>query len=304
MRSVSVSIGELTIRLIAFYFPGRESEVDKVCGCGFLGNFYEVSVVIDGVTFLSSETAYQALKVAMWLGKPLHAVGMQNMTAEKALHHARKVAKDLGIRGVNDEQACRLMWKILSAKFKPGSQLAHMLIATGDAFLLEHKEHNRTSEPRWSNDHNGTGFNLLGLLLMILRARLRGEECTWADSFDLGRGIFMDDEKLVLWLEHVKIMSHFILAHHSSQSSSSAASTLGQPPRIVPEFGQVCDVPGCNRMCTFRDANGLSSSCSMTCHKAPRCPSCNEKKCYKKSDYEFHGFCGNFCATNLRSGKR
>lgn len=54
--------------------------------------------------------------------------------------------------------------------------MANKLLDTGDAFLLEHNNrHGKDSF--WSDNCDGTGNNLLGLLLILRRDELKGQEC-------------------------------------------------------------------------------------------------------------------------------
>ena len=73
--------------------------------------------------------------------------------------------------------------------------MARGLLATGDAFLLEHNER-RGRDNTWSNNADGEGQNWLGLILMLVRDALHDgdkpgswtafvhEEC----GVDLARG--------------------------------------------------------------------------------------------------------------------
>ena len=59
--------------LIAFYFPGHATEWDAFCGSGFLGNFYQLSDVLEvelgggRFRFQNAEAAFQALKFKAWV---------------------------------------------------------------------------------------------------------------------------------------------------------------------------------------------------------------------------------------------
>ncbi|CAE7814231.1 unnamed protein product, partial [Symbiodinium sp. CCMP2592] len=56
------------IEIIAFYFPGRRTDWDCVCGCSFLANFFrlptpmEVQMHGEVLRFTNAEAAFQALK--------------------------------------------------------------------------------------------------------------------------------------------------------------------------------------------------------------------------------------------------
>ena len=63
------------------------------------------------------------------------------------------------------------MWHVLRAKFTD-SQCAEALLATGNAFLLEHNSRSGR-DMIWSDNEDGQGQNWLGLQLMLLRDEKR-----------------------------------------------------------------------------------------------------------------------------------
>jgi hypothetical protein len=64
------------------------------------------------------------------------------------------------------------MYDVLIAKFKQNPVLANILLATEDAFLIEHT----FRDAKWGNNSDGTGENILGLLLMKVRYLLNIEK--------------------------------------------------------------------------------------------------------------------------------
>ena len=54
-----------------------------------------------------------------------------------------------------------------------------MLLGTGEAFLLEHNP-KTGRDSSWSDNHDGTGKNWLGMQLMIIRDELSGRH-TWTN---------------------------------------------------------------------------------------------------------------------------
>ena len=62
-----------------------------------------------------------------------------------------------------------VMREALVAKFSQHDELRALLIATGDAKLVEHTENDRY----WGDGGDGSGRNMLGLLLMEVREALR-----------------------------------------------------------------------------------------------------------------------------------
>jgi ribA/ribD-fused uncharacterized protein len=65
-----------------------------------------------------------------------------------------------------------IMREALRAKFTQHEQLRSWLLGTGDAELVEHTR----NDAYWGDGGDGTGKNMLGKLLMELRAKLRTEE--------------------------------------------------------------------------------------------------------------------------------
>ena len=65
------------------------------------------------------------------------------------------------------------MYDILKSKFQ-NEALKQKLLATGNAYLLEHNEF-LGRDKFWSDNKDGTGYNALGYMLMILRADLGGK---------------------------------------------------------------------------------------------------------------------------------
>ena len=64
------------------------------------------------------------------------------------------------------------MAAVLGAKFQDPA-LAKALLQTGSAYLLEHNTR-PGKDLTWSDNHDGTGGNLLGILLMQLRGTMSG----------------------------------------------------------------------------------------------------------------------------------
>jgi ribA/ribD-fused uncharacterized protein len=61
------------------------------------------------------------------------------------------------------------MRKAVLAKFEQHPDLAALLVATGDARIVEHTD----ADSFWGDGGDGSGQNMLGRILMDVRARLR-----------------------------------------------------------------------------------------------------------------------------------
>ena len=66
----------------------------------------------------------------------------------------------------------QVMRKALRFKFTQNAHLKSVLLATGDATLIEHTKR----DSYWGDGGDGTGQNMLGFLLMAVRKELAGEE--------------------------------------------------------------------------------------------------------------------------------
>lgn len=132
---------------------------------GFLSNFYEASIWVDGHRYPSVEHAYQAFKFG-----PLIHENDAHDTVRKASTPA--VAKKLGkaARLPDDWDVAKvaLMRRLVSEKFR-NPLLRTMLLATEDAILIEGNTWNDTT---WGVCR-GKGQNLLGKILMETREDCR-----------------------------------------------------------------------------------------------------------------------------------
>ena len=187
MHSVPIPILWQLVNLIAFYFPGRESPVDKLCRASFLGNFYEEAffMVIQGrrVLFYNAEAAYQSLKYIVDCRKFSDCqTGLEAFKHKQYLDDQGPGVRDPTFHGFGS--TWNAMWYVLKAKFKH-PRMVELLCQTGDAFLLEHCDR-RGRDYIWSDNNDGEGTNWLGLLLMYLRNYLLGRHCRYGlENLDL-----------------------------------------------------------------------------------------------------------------------
>ncbi len=126
----------------------------------FLSNFYECKVVHGGLTFKSSEAAFQAAKCADIADR----IKFVDMTPGQAKRAGRKVK----LRSDWESVKISIMHEILHAKFVTNASLANRLLKTGTATLVEGNSWNDTF---WGVC-NGNGLNNLGKILMIVRDEL------------------------------------------------------------------------------------------------------------------------------------
>mmetsp|Transcript_22997 Transcript_22997/g.42328 ORF Transcript_22997/g.42328 Transcript_22997/m.42328 type:complete len:272 (-) Transcript_22997:51-866(-) len=159
------------VGVVAFYYPGKNEPCDDLCKAPFLGNFYEdydEPVRLDRVAFRNAEGAFQALKFWQQASKFGALDGESVFRLKKEMERSGK--PDLSYHGYGNNW--KGMLAVLRAKFKPGSKFAQGLLATSDAFLLEHNSV-KGRDAVWSNNHIGDGTNWLGMQLMLLRDELQ-----------------------------------------------------------------------------------------------------------------------------------
>ena len=131
---------------------------------GEFSNFAPYPIVLHGKRWPTSEHYFQAQKFA---GTP-HA---------EEIRRAKKprIAADMGrdrkrpLRRDWESIKDNVMLDALRAKFTQHDELRDLLLATGDAELIEHT----ANDNYWADGGDGSGKNRLGQLLMRLRGELR-----------------------------------------------------------------------------------------------------------------------------------
>lgn len=199
--------------LVGFYYPGRKEPCDQLCGAGFLGNFFPASVRVKAFSFANAEAAFQALK--FWELRQ----EFKSLSGDDAFRLKRRLSgkEDWTYAGYGSN------WKgmkdVLRNKFQPGSDMAAGLLATGDAFLLEHNSVPGRDKV-WSDNYDGEGTNWLGLQLMLLRGELLKQDaksCKWSATlhrwFDSETGNARTPEYARLWQETVRSASQELEGH-------------------------------------------------------------------------------------------
>lgn len=126
----------------------------------FLSNYYEVPVRYKGLTYGSSEAAFQGQKS-----------GEEELFATLRPHQSKLTARTLPVREDWHDIKLSIMEEIVRAKFTQNPELAKLLIDTGDALLLES---NHWHDTFWGvDDKTGEGENNLGKILMKIREELK-----------------------------------------------------------------------------------------------------------------------------------
>ena len=134
----------------------------------WLSNFWPCEVSVSGITYPSSEHAFQAQKT-------LHLPSRQLMSKLKTPGKAKRYGKTLELRPDWDLMKLSIMEDVVYAKFMQNDSLCRKLIDTGDARLIEG---NRWGDrfwgicPRPGYTEPIEGLNWLGVILMLQRSRL------------------------------------------------------------------------------------------------------------------------------------
>lgn len=133
----------------------------------FLSNFYPASVYYDGDMYKTTEAAFQAAKTS---DRAQRMAIADARTPGEAKHLGRRVT----LRVDWEEHKDQVMLELLRQKFAPGTPLADKLEMTGDAILVEGTTwHDQYWGVCKCEKHQGIGRNVLGQLLMIVRAENR-----------------------------------------------------------------------------------------------------------------------------------
>lgn len=138
----------------------------------FLSNYYECKVIYDGLTYESSEAAFQAQKCK----NKEDRLQFIKLSPSEAKHLGRKIE----LRPDWDDVRFDLMKFIVKAKFDQNPNLKKKLINTKDRYLIEG---NTWHDKYWGVEilskgisfklkkmyYLGEGNNMLGNILMLLR---------------------------------------------------------------------------------------------------------------------------------------
>lgn len=128
----------------------------------FLCNFHKVNVpfVYNGVTYNTSEAAFQASKYDGHNSKMVH-----NVFARCTPDESKKLGRAIKLRKDWEEVKDNIMFDVVKAKFDADPELKQKLLDTGDMELIEG---NTWGDTYWGVC-NGQGQNRLGTTLMQLR---------------------------------------------------------------------------------------------------------------------------------------
>jgi ribA/ribD-fused uncharacterized protein len=134
---------------------------------GCFSNFVAYPFELKGKVWKTSEHYFQAQKFAgTEHEEELRLASSPMVVARMGRSRQRPLRKDWEI--VKDD----IMREALKAKFTQNADLKKILLETGDAVLVEHTKNDRY----WGDGGDGSGRNMLGILLMELREQLKEED--------------------------------------------------------------------------------------------------------------------------------
>lgn len=125
----------------------------------FLSNFYGAPLVYQGLSFKSSEAAYQAAKC------PERMAEFCGLSA----YQAKRLGNKVELRPDWDSVKLDVMYQVCKAKFEQNPDLQTRLLATEDEELIE----GNTWHDTFWGICNGEGKNNLGKILMRIRDELK-----------------------------------------------------------------------------------------------------------------------------------
>ena len=133
---------------------------------GEFSNFYPAEFADNqGRTWKTTEHYFQAMKFE---NSPVHFEEVKNAsTAGKSAKFGRSRQRPL--RSDWEEVKDGIMMDALRYKFSQHENLKEILMGTGQKMLVEHTKNDRY----WADGGDGSGKNMLGILLMQLRDEFR-----------------------------------------------------------------------------------------------------------------------------------
>ena len=133
---------------------------------GELSNFAPYPIKLRGKLWPTSEHFFQAQKFENRADQEeIRKVSSPMIAARMGRDRKRKLRRDW------ERVKVGIMREAVEAKFRQHPELGELLLATGDAKLVEHTE----NDDYWGDGGDGSGRNELGRILMAVRDALRAE---------------------------------------------------------------------------------------------------------------------------------
>ncbi|HEY1121628.1 MAG TPA: NADAR family protein [Haloferula sp.] len=130
---------------------------------GEFSNFADYPITLGKKKWLTSEHYFQAQKFE-------NPADREEVRKANSPMLAARLGRDRKKKLRRDWEAVKvgIMRQALEAKFTQHAELKNLLLSTGTAKIVEHT----ANDSYWSDGGDGTGKNMLGLLLMELRENL------------------------------------------------------------------------------------------------------------------------------------
>ncbi|KAJ3043326.1 hypothetical protein HDV00_005329 [Rhizophlyctis rosea] len=132
---------------------------------GIFSNFYRAPIDLDGQTWPTTEHYFQAMKFPT--SPNIQELIRNAETPGEAARLGRK--RSYPLRPDWEEVKDGVMKRCLIAKFEQYPELKKVLMGTGERKLVEHTRNDRY----WADGGDGSGRNMLGILLMEIRGEMR-----------------------------------------------------------------------------------------------------------------------------------
>ena len=136
---------------------------------GPFSNFSAHRLFLKGKTWRTSEHYFQAQKFAgTEHEEELRLAESPMVVARMGRSRKRPLRKDW------ESVKNHVMREAVLAKFTQNKELTALLLSTGDATLVEHT----ANDSYWGDGGDGTGKNMLGIILMEVREKLKTDAST------------------------------------------------------------------------------------------------------------------------------
>jgi len=172
-----LSEGFMQISMVSLLLVCMEAVVDEIPfyrasekPYGPFSNLYRRRIIFEGEEFATSEHAYQAAKAR----KPEVRRWLMNAPSPALLAMAAHGLYYWDVAPGWSTSKFDRMRAVIRAKFTQHTDLRKLLLSTGEARLVESATVDNEVNRLWG-EVDGVGRNMLGIMLMELRAELRGE---------------------------------------------------------------------------------------------------------------------------------
>lgn len=146
---------------------------------GYFGNFSRHPIELDGKRWPTTEHYFQAQKFVVTEPEYAEAIRKSSKASDAATmgrSRAHPLRKDW------EEIKYHVMYLACIAKFTQHEDCKAMLVSSGDAKLIEDTRQGRDDDHVWGDGSTGTGQNLLGRCLEVIRACLQSDRIGQIDE--------------------------------------------------------------------------------------------------------------------------